>query len=144
MSSFLHGEPVDGKACLCCWDDLSTGTYVEYRTTADTTGAWLPCGYCQSCVQELLSSQWDTYVTALAKSTCRAETRRLVAKGPPTAIFDGSALPCPEGAEVHSLWYMSDNKEHSSKLEKALTGEEREKYWEELRKFSDVDVVVDE
>lgn len=143
MSAVVHGEPVEGKACMCCWEDLSKENYVEYRTTADTT-LWLPCGYCQGCIQELLSSQWDAYVAALAKSTCRAETRRLVARGPPTTVFDSSALACPEGAEVHSLWFMSDSGEHSSQLEKALTGSARAEYWDELRKFSDADAVADE
>lgn len=47
----------------------------------------------------------------------------MLEKGPPINISDAKALPCPDGAEVHSLWYMIDGEEHSAKLEGSLTGE---------------------
>jgi hypothetical protein len=55
--------------------------------------------------------------------------------GPPINLKDKTALPCPDDAEIHSLWYMEDNKEHSAKLKGSLEGEERQKYWDEQKKF---------
>jgi hypothetical protein len=70
-----------------------------------------------------LKSQWSTYTTALSKTTCKAEQRRLLARGPPINISDPKALECPDGGEVHSLWYMVDGKEYSAKLEGSYVGE---------------------
>ena len=63
------------------------------------------------------------YTTSLAKTTCKAEQRRLLAKGPPINVSDPKALLCPDGGEVHSLWYMSDGSERSAKLEGSFEGE---------------------
>ena len=63
------------------------------------------------------------YTTSLAKTTCKAEQRRLLQKGPPINISDARALECPDGGEVHSLWYCSDGLEHSAKLEGSFEGE---------------------
>ena len=65
------------------------------------------------------------YTTSLAKTTCKAEQRRLLQKGPPINISDARALECPDGGEVHSLWYCSDGLEHSAKLEGSFEGEVR-------------------
>eukprot|EP01036_Dinobryon_divergens_P033705 gene33705-43563_t len=79
--------------------------------------------------------EWDLYVNTLAKTTCKAEQRRLLAKGPPSKIHDDKALPVPENAQVELLWYSSDSLEHSSKLLGALEGEARTKYWEDQKLF---------
>ena len=128
-----HAAPADGAACMCCWDDLSPETYVEYRSAEG--GAWQPSGYCQTCIEHLLQTQWKTYKDALEKTNCKAEQRRLLSRGPPVNVSDAKALPCPDDGEVHSLWYMSDGQEHSAKLEGALEGEERQKYWDEQAQF---------
>jgi len=142
-----HGKPADGSACACCWEDLSSENYVEYRVEAE--GEWKPCGFCMDCVGMLLQSQWKTYTEGLAKSTCKAEQRRMLEKGPPINVSDKSAMPCPDGtdkgnAEVHSLWYMSDGEEHSAKLDGSLEGEERQKYWDEQKAFYIVDEAEEE
>ena len=122
-----HGTPSEGAACACCWDDLGQETYVEYKTSE--TSAWLPSGFCINCVNHLLDTQWDVYVNALAKTTCKAEQRRLLAKGPPINLKDTKALPCPDDGEVHSLWFMVDNTERSAKLRGSLVGEVSEAVW---------------
>ena len=137
-----HGKPVDEAACACCWEDLSEENYVEYRASAD--GEWKPSGFCQMCVEHLKQTQWKTYTDGLAKTTCKAEQGRMLKKGPPINLADKTALPCPDGtekgnAEVHSLWYSSDGEEHSAQLVGALTGEERQKYWDEQKAFYIVD-----
>jgi hypothetical protein len=59
--------------------------------------------------------------------------------GPPINLKDKTALPCPDDSEIYSLWYMIDNNEHSAKLKGSLEGEERQKYWNEQKKFYIVD-----
>jgi hypothetical protein len=108
---------------MSCWDDIDDNNYVEYRATAN--GDWQPSGFCETCVSYLLKTQWDLYTSALAKTTCKAEQRRLLKAGPPVNLKDAKALPCPDEGEVHSLWFKSDSAEHSAKLEGSLTGEVR-------------------
>jgi hypothetical protein len=74
------------------------------------------------CIHIIISSQWAAYVNTLAKTTCKAEQRRMLTRGPPVNISDKTALPCPDDGEVYSLWYMdSPNIEQSAKLEGSLT-----------------------
>lgn len=130
-----HAKPTDGASCASCWDDLTKDTYVEYR--AEIGGLWLPSAFCQECITILLRSQWLKYTDALRTTTCKAEQRRLLQRGPPINLSDKTALPCPGGdhAEVQSLWFMSDNDEHSAKLEGSLEGEEKQKFWDEMQSF---------
>lgn len=136
MTTKHNLPPVEGT-CLCCWDDISASNYVEYRSAVD--GAWLPSGYCQACIEQLISTQWSTYTNSLEKTTCKAEMRRLLQRGPPINIRDPKALPCPEDAEVHSLWFAHDGFEHSAKLVGSLEGVERDKYWQDKMSFYDND-----
>jgi hypothetical protein len=108
---------------MSCWDDIEGSNYVEFRATE--SGPWIPSGFCEVCVSYLLKTQWELYTSALAKTTCKAEQRRLLKTGPPINLKDEKALPCPDGAEIHSLWFMSDGAEHSAKLEGSLVGEVR-------------------
>lgn len=116
-----HALPVVGATCMSCWDDIDGNNYVEYKAVEN--GDWLASGFCQVCVGYLLKTQWELYTSALAKTTCKAEQRRLLKAGPPINLKDVKALPCPDEGEVFSLWYMSDNAEHSAKLDGSLTGE---------------------
>lgn len=142
--STIHATPAEGATCASCWDDLGKETYVEYK--ADSAGAWLPSGFCQDCIGMLLKSQWTKYKESLSTTTCKAEQRRLLDRGPPVNLSDKNALPCPTGAhaEVYMLWYMSDGEEHSAKLEGSLEGEERERYWNEQKAFYIIDEKEDE
>lgn len=157
MSEFSHQTPADGLTCMSCWDDIDSTSYVEYR--ASSSSAWKGAGFCETCITYLMKSQWDIYTNSLAKTTCKAEQRRLLERsvacftlfcfwrlnsffcfwmnfsGPPINLKDATALECPGGGEVHSLWYMSDGQEHSAKLDGSLVGEEREKYWSEQKSF---------
>lgn len=106
---------------MSCWDDVTSENYVEFKATEKAE--WQPSGFCEVCIGYLLKSQWEIYTNALAKTTCKAEQRRLLKGGPPINLKDSKALPCPDDAEIHSLWYMSDGAEHSAKLEGSLVGE---------------------
>ena len=116
-----HQTPLDGATCMSCWDDVDQSNYVEFR--ASESAVWTASGFCETCVGYLLKSQWEIYTSALAKTTCKAEQRRLLQSGPPINLKDAKALPCPDEGEVHSLWYMSDGEVHSAKLDGSLTGE---------------------
>lgn len=135
MSSEGHKSSQEGQTCSCCWDDITTenNNYVEYRAVA--SGDWLPSGYCQGCIEVLLSSQWQNYIKSLETTTCKAEMRRLLERGPPINIRDPKALPCPNDGEVFELWYQSDNQVHSAKLTGSLEGKEREVFWNEKSAF---------
>lgn len=139
MSEGSHGSPVEGSSCACCWDDITSENYVEYRSfdssSAHSSLQWLPSGYCQACVEQLIKTQWYTYVSSIEKSTCRAEMKRLLARGPPVNVRDPKAMPCPDEREVAELWYISDGAVHDAKLEGSLTGEAREAFWKEKLEF---------
>lgn len=121
MSS--HSTPQDGTTCQCCWDDITEQNYVEYKSSEN--GSWMPSGFCQMCIGELIKTQFEGYVNALKSTKCKAEQRRLLERGPPVNVFDAKALPCADNnnGEVHALWFMSDGQEHSAKLDGSLTGE---------------------
>lgn len=116
-----HAEPSAGMTCLSCWDDVDQSNYVEYRSSGES--AWMPSGFCEMCITYLVKTQWELYTSALAKTTCKAEQRRLLKTGPPINLRDVKALPCPDDGEVHSLWFMSSGVEQSAKLEGSLVGE---------------------
>jgi hypothetical protein len=124
----VHGIPVEGTTCACCWDDLTSENYVEYLpfSSSDENGSskWLPSGFCESCIGHLQRTQFSLWTESLAKSTCLAEQRRLLRRGPPINLRDDKALPCPDNGEVSKLWFMSTpNEEKSAKLEGSLVGE---------------------
>merc|ERR1711916_411925 len=84
-------------------------------------------------------SQYQKYVDDLAKTTCAAEQRRLLADGPPVNIYEPHGMPCVCGTcegrlEVAALWYASKG-DVSPQLEGALTGKARMAFWEEQKKF---------
>jgi hypothetical protein len=97
---------------------------------------WKPALFEQSVVEQLLSTQFQQFVTHVKTADCQAELRRLLAKGPPIYIEDANGFPLEEGdTHVYKLWYMSDNQERSAKLHGALEGTERDALWEDLRRF---------
>jgi hypothetical protein len=110
---------------MSCWDDIDASNYVEYKSSP--ASAWAACGFCETCVNYLLKIQWELYTGALAKTTCKAEQRRLLKAGPPMNLKDVKALPCPDEAEAHLLWFMGDGQEHSAKLTGSLEGEVRKR-----------------
>lgn len=121
-ASAAHQTPAPGSTCLCCFEDLTTENYVEYQPYTDKT-SWSPSAYCQSCVEYLLSTQFKLFQDNWAKTTCKAEQRRLITRGPPVNLRDDKALPCPDNTEVHLLWYSSDNTVKIAKLTGSFEGE---------------------
>lgn len=115
-----------GKECLCCMEDLSSENFVEYLPfphEENPNPTWLPSQFCQTCIEYLIQTQFKNFQDAWQKTTCKAEQRRLVTKGPPVNLRDDKALPCPGNVEIARLWYMSDGQEKSAKLFNSLEGE---------------------
>lgn len=131
-----HGKPAEGMECLATMEDISEaeGNYCEYQTAP--SGAWHPSLFAADVVQQLLATQFHAYMKAVQQPDCKAELRRLVAKGPPIWVEDKHALALPEGdTHVCQLWFAKDDQEQSAKLDGALEGVERETLWAELRQL---------
>ena len=43
LASAAHGAPAEGATCMCCWDDVSSENYVEYKF--ESASNWLPSGF---------------------------------------------------------------------------------------------------
>ncbi|CBK20653.2 uncharacterized protein [Blastocystis hominis] len=76
-----------------------------------------------------------TYLKNLLEADCRASQLRVLAEGPPIYVKESSIFPCPDGEHVEKLWYSSTQQEKSSKVEGCLEGEEREKWWNEMKEI---------
>lgn len=115
-----------GQECACCMEDISAENFVEYLPfphEENPTPTWLPSLFCQTCVEYLLATQFKNFQDSWAKTTCKAEQRRLVTRGPPINLRDDKAMPCPGKVDIHTLWYMSDGEEREAKLLNSLEGE---------------------
>lgn len=131
MAEEQHGVPVEASECLCCLEPMTIDLYVEYKPLDESP--WLVSGYCVECISSLIKMQWSKFVDGIKNSTCEAELRRMVSKGPPINLRDPKALPCPNDGEVALLWFGRDGECHSAKLAGSLIGEERDRYWQELK-----------
>ncbi|GMF15327.1 unnamed protein product [Phytophthora fragariaefolia] len=131
-----HGTPPEGLECMATMDDitLEDGNYCEFQTAP--SGRWHAALFCADVVEQLLASQFHTFMKKVQEADCKAELRRLVAKGPPVWLEDKHALPLPEGdAHISQIWFARDGRERSAKLDGALEGEARDKLWSELRQL---------
>lgn len=131
-----HGTPRAGLECMATMEDITEeeGNYCEYQTSP--SGAWHPAQFAAEVVQQLLDTQFHTFMKKVQEADCKAELRRLVAKGPPVWLEDKHALPVPEGdSHICQVWFAQDDVEKSAKLEGALEGDARQTLWEELRQL---------
>lgn len=138
MASDAHGKPVEGMECLATMEDITDeeGNYCEYQTAP--SGTWHPALFASDVVQQLVDTQFHQYMKAVQQPDCKAELRRLVAKGPPIYVEDKHALALPDGdTHVAQLWFARDGQERSAKLDGALEGDARETLWQELRSLLD-------
>lgn len=95
---------------------------------------WKPALFEKCVVEQLLKEQFHQYIDRVQKSDCARELRRLLASGPPIYLSDEHGFPLTEGdTHIVNLWFASDKKERSAKLEGAKEGEEREELWNTLK-----------
>jgi hypothetical protein len=112
---------------------------VEYQSYPSLQ--WHPCLFEQSVVLQLQQTQYTNYLEKVKSTTCQAELRRLLQSGPPIYVSDPMGFPMAVNTDgngdtyVGRLWFASDNKERSAKLQDALEGEARQELWNELKRF---------
>eukprot|EP00937_MAST-01D_sp_MAST-1D-sp2_P001902 g1902.t1 len=129
-----HGSPPEGLECMATMEDITEEeqNYVEFQTSPSMK--WHPALYCESVVAQLLKTQFGAYVEGVQKADCEAELNRRLGAGPPIWLADKHALPVPEGdTHICQLWYQSDGKERSAKLEGAVEGEAHQALWDDLK-----------
>lgn len=134
--SITHGTPAESLECMATMDDITIddGNYCEFQTSP--SGLWHPALFCADVVEQLLTTQFHTYMKKVQEADCKAELRRLVAKGPPIWLEDKHALPVPEeDSHIIQVWFAKKNVERSAKLDGALEGSARDLLWIELRQL---------
>ncbi|CEG38157.1 Protein involved in establishing cohesion between sister chromatids during DNA replication [Plasmopara halstedii] len=106
--------------------------------TTSPSGLWHSALFCADVVEQLLTTQFHTYMKKVQEADCKAELRRLVAKGPPIWLEDKHAMPLPEGdTHIIQVWFARDNVERSAKLDGAVEDKAHELLWAELRQLID-------
>jgi hypothetical protein len=135
----------DGWECVVTMEEITEQNYVEYQCFPSLQ--WKSSKMEQCVIEELLRTQFDTYLQRVQRSDCQAELRRLLQSGPPIYLSDPIGLPLKKNEEeeeeeednmdthIVQLWYASDGQIRSAKLQKAREGHEREELWKELNAF---------
>ena len=73
------------------------------RSPGVAGGEWKPATCCSTCVEYLLNTQWKLYVDLLEKTTCAAEQRRLLEKGPPLNVSVRPLLALQWGTRLSAV-----------------------------------------
>ncbi|KAL4139775.1 hypothetical protein PRNP1_015622 [Phytophthora ramorum] len=131
-----HGKPPAGLECMATMDDITEedNNFCEFQTSP--SGSWHAALFCVDVVGQLLATQFHTYMKKVQEADCKAELRRLVAKGPPVWLEDKHALPVPEGdTHITKVWFAKDEEERSAKLDGAVEGQARDVLWKELQQL---------
>jgi hypothetical protein len=119
-----HGKPTDGMMCMVSYEDITEEekNYVEFQSAPSMK--WKACQFEKDTVQQLLDTQFSSYMNRVKKTDCQAELRRLLEAGPPVWLSDANGFPMDEGeTHVENLWYAEDNKERSARLKVSEEGE---------------------
>ena len=131
-----HGKPRVHLECMATMDDITEedGNYCEFQTFP--SGSWHAALFCSDVVEQLLATQFHTFMKKVQETDCKAELRRLVAKGPPIWLEDKHALPLPKGdTHITHVWFARDDEERSAKLNGAVEGKARDVLWDELKQL---------
>ncbi|KAI9916692.1 hypothetical protein PsorP6_017044 [Peronosclerospora sorghi] len=131
-----HGKPRAGLECMATMDEITEeeGNYCEFQSYP--SGSWHASLYCSDVVEQLLATQFHVFMKKVQEADCKAELRRLVAKGPPIWLEDKHALPLPRGdTHITQVWFAKTNEERSAKLDGAVEGEVREALWTDLQQL---------
>jgi hypothetical protein len=130
----------DGWECVVTMEEITEQNYVEYQCFPSLQ--WKSSKMEQCVIEELLRTQFHTYLQRVQRSDCQAELRRLLQSGPPIYLSDPIGLPLKKEEEedevdthIVQLWYASDGQIRSAKLQNAVEGQEREELWKELNSF---------
>lgn len=98
----IHRTPPANESCLICFDDLCENNYVEYCICDNPE--WHPSKFCDSCIEELRTTQFHHYVSLLNSTDCKRTFYRLLKKGPPINVSDRHGFPAAGAEEIQQIW----------------------------------------
>ncbi len=134
--------------CIACCCPIDEDLYSEFRY--DPNQKWIQSRYCWDCIQYMLKNKWQDYVDGITKADCASALERLINGGPPINLRDPVGFYDPDpnkhdeiqkgifrnkdvSLEVFELRYQ--NNIYPAKLDNSLTGDERLKWWDELKEI---------
>lgn len=134
-------QPVPEEDCIFCCEEITASNFAEYRSSSEDV--WHPSPYCQDCVQSaFIDSQWTKYVGHVEAADCAAALRRALSTAPPLNVIDiGFKTDLSKIGEVYQFFFRHDEgneikgKVVSARLKGALTGQERENWWNDKKAF---------
>lgn len=140
------------QQCSVCWDDLASSASRERAINVGVPDDELPgercwwrtannqewqfSKYCFACVERAKNENYTNYIENVKNATCPKQLRNLIEAGPPVYIIDSTTFPVQEGDYVSEFRRIRPNGEEeivSARLVGSVTGEERDRVWQELQ-----------
>ncbi|KAL7067640.1 hypothetical protein ACR3K2_19140 [Cryptosporidium serpentis] len=112
--------------CLICYSNLDDSNSVEYQVYENSS--WYLSKYCES----------------IKNTKCLKEQQALLQRGPPINIRDIHGFPECHDNEVFSLCNSKTRDNIDPKLDGSLIGDERIKFWNELKQFISKEDMLEE
>ncbi|OII72343.1 hypothetical protein cand_012930 [Cryptosporidium andersoni] len=119
--------------CLICYSNLDDSNSVEYQVYENSS--WYLSKFCLGCIEILKKNQFYRYCESIKNTKCLKEQRALLQRGPPINIRDIHGFPECHDNEVFSLCNSKTRNNIDPKLDGSLIGDERIKFWDELKQF---------
>jgi len=134
--------------CIACCCPIDKELYSEFRYNSNQT--WIPSRYCWDCIQYMIKNKWQDYLDGITKADCSKALERLIIGGPPINLRDpvGFYDPDPDKHEeiqngmfrnkdtsLEVFEFKYQNQIYPAKLDNSLIGDERIKWWEELKEI---------
>jgi len=104
--------------CKICFEDIADDSIVKYRLSK--IDSFKIFDYCNQCLEDLMDTQWEKYITNLKKVDCEKSLLSLVIDGPPVNFRD----TCIEN-NIQIYEFQHNDKVFSAKLKGSLNEDER-------------------
>lgn len=112
-------------SCKICFEDISDESIVKYRLSE--IDSFKIFDYCNQCLEDLINTQWEKYITNLKKVDCEKSLLSLIDAGTPINFRDN----CIENnKEICEFQY--NDKIFSAKLKGSLDEDKRKKLDDKL------------
>ena len=137
MTSQVEEAPLEvSDTCASCWagfgEDIGDAVTDSFEYNEGPDSPWKKSPYCIVCFNHIKSTQFDKYKTGVEKADCVAALRRYVIEGPPINVRDKKAYPCNNiSGEIYQYKYK--DVVYSAKLDNSVEGEERMKWWNDMK-----------
>jgi hypothetical protein len=105
-------------ACKICFEDIADESIVKYRLSE--IDKFKTFDYCNECLEDLMNTQWEKYITNLKKVDCEKSLLSLVKDGTPTNFRDNCI---EDNREIYE--FQCNNKIFSAKLKGSLDEDKR-------------------